>query len=428
MRSSAVAAIFAGAFGYRALLIALWPPCYGGDALGRLEHAGDPLWSPVQLPLTGILVWLFAHVTFRPLAQRIGFAAIASLAAALVGASLVRVAGRRAAMLTALVLATNPVFTEWTVVPYGEGVLVGTLLPGLALWYVGPGVADRVAGILLIAVATTVRYEAWIVYPILLVLRPPVRAAILSLLSLPLVFPLAWTWHARGVSPIGLRSLDLHVGLSRIAALVYPVGGTVLLATPPLVAFAIAGLREIRSAAKRDLAALDPSARRLLQALALGAALDVAFVAAFRPYAPIDNPRQAILPCAILAIFAGIGIDRAERDLPRLLYPYPRPRPSILVGVMALLLTWPLLQGALRVRRSALADDARIGYELGRRLDRELADGSTATISAPPRRDFPDLEPTVIRWVRVNVDPRWRGAIAAVPSTVPTVGLDVRHR
>lgn len=390
------------ALAFRLALILAWPACYGGDALGRLEHLDTPLWSPVQLPLTAVVVSAVARLSRLPMTQRLAFALVGSLACG-AGALLVdRVAGRRAGLLAGLLLAISPPLVEWSVVPYGEPLMLALLFLGLAHWYAPRHGCERPFALAALALATMVRYEAWIA-ALLVALVPParVRRATRAAAAVPLLAPLAWIAANRGLSPIGTRSLDLGAGLERLRDAAVTTGGTFLLSSPPLFAIALLGLRHVL-VRRADLERYQPAERRPLWVLALLAGAFVAMVAGCRPYAPLDNPRQTILPAAVVAIFAAIELDLLERILPRFLYPYPRPRPAVIATTLALLLAWPAMLGVSRVRRDALSADARTGHAVGRFLRNHAADVACAVVDAPARRDFPALEPTVARWIRVQ--------------------------
>ena len=60
-----------------------------------------------------------------------------------------------------------------------------------------------------------------------------------------------------------------------------------------------------------------------------------------------QNPALSPLPALLVLPLAGFGLHRLDANLPRFLYPYPRPRPAIRFGGLLTLLAWPAVRSLL---------------------------------------------------------------------------------
>jgi len=204
-------ALIAGAL--RLALILRYPLLYDGDALGRWQERGHPFASP-WVPLFQLCVYALTRLADAILAVQLlsaFFGATATLAFWLL---LRRAFGPAAAYLGGLLLALDPLFVTFSIMPYQEGLFLTLAL--LALWLaLAPGRPRWFWLALVLGLAALTRYEGWLLALLiwLLLLWRSRRAGTLrwrfaagSALALAWA-PLLWIAVQRNVSPMGIQTL-----------------------------------------------------------------------------------------------------------------------------------------------------------------------------------------------------------------------------
>jgi hypothetical protein len=356
---------------------------FGGDSMLRLVHRDEVLLS-YQLPLLQCFIWLVSRFATGVLPVRLMMAAIAALAAAAFYYLAADFAGPRAALLGALLFATNPFITPVSIVPYQEILLLGTLFAAFHFFFQRRWIASAV----FLAMACLTRFEAWLACPVL---------AIASLLDGPRTLrrgvvavglfgaaPIAWILARHGLAPQGSFVVDRAITLARFGRYSYLALHTAAQATIPALLLAAAGLTWLRD-------------RRLA---ILGAFVALFLVAIlFSAHGELPDPERIVttreihIPLAGVLILATLGCAR-----------YPRVAPCLVVAGVALGV-W----GSYKfVRHETSRPEMRLGYELARYLDAHVQPGEQVLICATPP----------------NVDLYYRKAF----ETGGAVGLAAAHR
>lgn len=299
------------ALALRLALIARYPLLYDGDAYGRFLSRDHPFNAP-WVPLFQVIIYLLTRVADSILAVRLLSAFFGATAALAFWLVLRRAFGAPVAYLGALLLAINPLFVTFSVVPYQEGLFL--TLAFLALWLaLAP---DRVRWpwlILVLALAGLTRYEGWLLslFIWLLFLWRRRRADALtwrfaagSALALAWA-PLLWIAVNRNVSPIGIQTLSPTLNPASLLATLgaeWPLWQLNLSLVGGILA--LGGLLWLGWQARRG---QEPA--WLLLAFLLGDVLVLAFL---RPFSP-DNLRLPLLSLpVIIAGVAGLLVAGAQ--------------------------------------------------------------------------------------------------------------------
>jgi len=357
MRNPLVVAL--SALALRLWLIFQFPIVFGGDSMLRLMHRDQVLLS-YQLPLLQCFIWLISRFTAGALPVRLLMAAIGALAAVAFYYLAADLAGPRAALIGALLFATNPYITPVSIVPYQEILLLATLFAAFHFFFARRWVAAAV----FLALACFTRFEAWVACPILAVAwfldgpRTIRRAAIAVALYAPA--PIAWILLRQGLSPQGSFVLDHAITLARFARYSFLAVHTAANATIPVLILAAAGLTRLRS-------------RRLAILAAFLALFCLAIL--FSAHGELPDPERIVttreihIPLACVLLLATLGCAR----FPRLALPVAAV--GIALGV------W----GAYTfVRHETARPEMLLGYELARYLDAHVAPGQQVLICARP--------------------------------------------
>jgi hypothetical protein len=350
------------AVAFSALALRLWlifqfPIIFGGDSMVRLVNRDHVLLSH-QLPLLQLLVWSISRLTSGTLAIRLAMALTGVLATVAFYYLAADFAGPRAALLGALLLATNPFVTPISTVPYQEMLLLGTLFAAFHYFF------NRrwVPAAIWLAIACLTRFEAWIACPILAAAwfldgpRTPRRAA--AAIAGFGAAPIAWMLFRRGLSPEGSFVLDHSISLARFFRWSY-LGAYTIRETPiPVLLLAGVGLTRWRD-------------RRLLLLAVYLCLFAVAIL--FSAHGDFPDPeryvttREIHIPVALLTLLAAIGCARF-------------PRAAIPVAALGVALgVW----GSIAYTRHETArPEMLLGYELARYLDANVQPGEQVLIVA----------------------------------------------
>jgi hypothetical protein len=269
-------------------------------------------------------------------------------------------AGPRAALIGALLFATNPYITPVSIVPYQEILLLATLFAAFHFFFARRWIASA----FFLALACLTRFEAWVACPVLAAAwfldgpRNFRRAA--TAVALYAAAPVAWILLRQGLSPQGSFVLDHSITLARFARYGFLAVHTAANATIPVLLLAVAGLTRLRD-------------RRLA---ILGAFLALfALAILFSAHGELPDPERIIttreihIPLAGVLLLATLGCSR----FPRVALP--------LAAIGIALGVW----GAYSfVRHETARPEMRLGYELARYLDSHVAPGEQVQICAKP--------------------------------------------
>lgn len=356
-----VFAVAAAAIAIRVFLIFQYPIVFGGDSLLRLVNR-DRILISYQLPLLQSLIWTVSRFFTGTLAVRLLMAAIGALAAVAFYRFAANFVPERAALLAALLLATNPFITPVSTVPYQEILLAACLLFALDYFFKGRDVAASIW----LGLACLTRFEAWVACPILAYVdwrrgRPLWQSVLRYGWA-----PLAWLAFRRGLSEPGTFVLDRAFSLARLYRLPFLAGHTIMNATVPTLVLAAIGLFVI----VRERRYRDPRVR-ILAALIVLFSLAILFSAHGEP--PDTNryvtTREIHIPLLLVTLLAAVGCAR----IPRLAVP---------LAVTGVLL------GAIGARgfvaRETARPEIRLGYDLARYLDGRVAQNENVAILARP--------------------------------------------
>jgi hypothetical protein len=286
------------ALALRLTLVLRYPLLYDIDAYGRFTNRAHPFNTP-WTPLFQVVIYLLTRVADSILAVRLLSAFFGATAALAFWLLLRRAFGAPVAYLGALLLALDPLFVTFSVVPYQEGLFL--TLAFLALWLaLAP---DKIRWLtLVLGLAGLTRYEGWLLALLiwLLLLWRRWRADSLtwryaagSALALAWA-PLLWIGVNRNVSPVGIETLTPTLDPASLLAVLgeeWPawqlrlglVGGMV----------ALGGLLWLGWQARRG-----RELAWLLLAFLLGDLLTLAFL---RPFAP-GNLRLPLLSLPVIIV------------------------------------------------------------------------------------------------------------------------------
>lgn len=362
MRHPLLVALFALAL--RLWLIFQFPIVFGGDSMLRLVHRDEVLLS-YQLPLLQCFIWALSRFARSALPVRLMMAVIGTLAAVAFYYLAADLAGPRAALLGALLLATNPYITPVSTVPYQEILLLATLFAAFFFFFRRRWIAAAV----FLALACLTRFEAWAACPVLATawfLDGPrtLRRAITGI-ALFGAAPVLWILARNGLSPQGSFVIDRSITLARFARYSFLATHVAAEATIPALLLAAAGLTRLRD-------------RRLV---ILGAFLGLFAVAIlFSAHGELPDPERIIttreihIPLAAVLLLAALGCAR-----------YPRLAVPLAVAGMV----WGMWGSYAFVRHETARPEMRLGYDLARYLDAHVVPGEQVLICA--RAPSPEL-------------------------------------
>jgi hypothetical protein len=201
------------ALGLRLALILRYPLLYDGDGYGRWLSRNQPFNTP-WVPLFQVAIYLLTRVADSILAVRLLSAFFGATAVLAFWLLLRRAFGAPVAYLGALLLAVNPLFVTFSIVPYQEGLFL--TLAFLALWLALEPDKIRWSWLTLtLALAGLTRYEGWLlalfIWLLFLWRRKHAgnltwRFAAGSALALGWA-PLLWIAVNRNISPTGIQTL-----------------------------------------------------------------------------------------------------------------------------------------------------------------------------------------------------------------------------
>lgn len=349
----------------RLALILRFPVIFGGDPMVRLLHRDQILLSH-QLPLLQLVVWALARLTHNYVVTQCVMAVIGAGAAAafyLLARDLVE---EPAAFASALLLATHPLITALSIVPFQESLMLATLFLAFHYFYTDrPIVAGSWLGL-----ACLTRFEAWAAAPVLAAAyiwkNGPRPAVILRGLILFGWAPMTWMIFRRGLAPPGSFVVETHLTLARLMRWVY-LGYITAKFTPVMViALGLLGLWWLW----RDRQRWIPRLRPLIGFLAL-------FLIALLFSAHGDWPdperriasREAHLWIVAVALLAAIALEKMSR------YRTAVVAAAVLFGI------W----GSYRyVERETTDPQVLLSYRLAKFLDARLQPGERALILAAP--------------------------------------------
>ncbi|SRR5579883_818353 len=375
----------------RLALIWRYPLLYDGDAYGRWLDRDHPFDSP-WVPLFQVCIYLLTRLADSILAVRLLSAFFGATAALCFWLLLRRAFGPAAAYLGALLLALNPLFVLFSIVPYQEGLFF--TLAFLALWLaLAVGAARWRWLALVVGLAALTRYEGWLLAVLLwlLFLWRRRRAGALtwrfaagSALALGWA-PLLWVLVNRNVGPYGAQTLAPTLDPASLPATLgalWPEWSLHLGLIGGLLALAGLGWMGWRAARGSELA-------WLLLGFLLGDLLILAFL---RPFSP-NNLRLPLLSLPVLlAGMAGLAGDAAIKIAAMGLRPAHRLEPtrrfilgsSILVTIG--LLVWLV---PVSVQRAAGYDTlVRPAYLAADDLPRTLPSDATIALVGSGRDFF----------------------------------------
>jgi hypothetical protein len=368
-RNYQIALVAAFACAVRACLILAFPIIFGGDSMVRLVNRNHVLLS-YQLPLLQFLIFCITQLTSDILWIRFFLAGIGVLAA--LGFYLLAedFAGSEAAFWAALLFATNPLILPVSIVPYQEILMLTLLLFGFHFFLKEQWIAASIC----LGLACFTRYEAWAACPAMIFFfarnRRFTPSAIGKACALFAWAPVIWLCFRTGLSPAGSFVLDQHISFLRLQRLAYLGFITARESTIPTLLLAIAGaIFLIRTGKWRE------------QRIQLWTITLCCFLAAilFSAHGVPPDPeryvtsREAHMPLAAMTLLAALGLARQRRGLASLLA-----CSGVLLG----------LYGAVRfVVKETSRPDVRLGYELARYLDRNVANNESVLVLARPIDD-----------------------------------------
>jgi hypothetical protein len=345
--------VFLVALALRLALVLRYPLLYDVDAYGRWLSRDHPFNTP-WVPLFQVALYVLTRFADSMLAARLLSACFGATAALSFWLLLRRAFGAPVAYLGALLLALNPLFVTFSVVPYQEGLFF--TLAFLALWLALEEEKIRWFWLTLtLALAGLTRYEGWLlalfIWLLFLWRRGQAgqlgwRFAAGSALALAWA-PLLWIAVNRSISPDNFRTLDPTLDPASLLATLgqeWPAWQLDLALAGG--ALALGGLLWLGWRARRG-----NELAWLLLAFLLGDLLVLAFL---RPFAPGDLRLPILSLPVIIAGASGLlvagatALWHAVRQWTR----FPGQR-VLLVGALGLvtvaLLAWYLPRATQRV-------------------------------------------------------------------------------
>lgn len=358
-----IALVFIAGLVLRFALIARFPLIFGGDPMLRMIQRDRVLISH-QLPLLQMIVFGTARITHNYLITMVMMAIIGALVGAafyLLARDLVE---ERTAFLAALLIATNPFLTGYSIVPFQESLMLALLLFAFHFLYTEQMLTASVC----LGLACLTRFEAWAAAPVFVAAFVWKRGVSVSNLSRALVMygcvPLVWIFFRRGLAPAGSYVVECHVTMARFMRWIY-LGYITLKFTPVIViVLSLFGLWIFWQ---------ERWVKRLWPLVVFLALFTIALL--FSAHGDLPDPerriasREATLWIAGVSVLAALALDR----LPR--YRIALATAGALFGI------W----GSYRfVEREAANPHLSLSYRLAKFFDAELQPGERALILAPP--------------------------------------------
>lgn len=299
-------AVFALAAALRAFLLWRFPVMPLGDGYTRLldpEVLVKPPWLPGYQATLALTAWF----TSEPQAFRIVTAAQGCAGAVATAWVCARYTGRaRSGLAAGCLVALLPTFTLPSLAAYQEPLFLALLVPALY------GLRRRnAAGAMLIALATTVRYEAW-----------PIAVLGAVWLAWPALGGkgLDESGSSRPTAPLLLAAISI-AGMAVVLVVyhdgLWPRFGAIDLqfSFTPLVERLrmLVGLGWSHGLFGLALLALLGLFEPAGWLLGLALFADCCWLAVLDPYSPANNPRQLILPALILTCLSAMSVSRWPR-------------------------------------------------------------------------------------------------------------------
>src|SRR5271170_4745202 len=156
-----MALIFVSGLALRLALIARFPLIFGGDPMVRMIRR-DRILISHQLPLLQLIVFIVGRVTHNYLITMVVMAMIGASAGAAFYLFARDLVEEPAALMAALLVATNPFLTGDSIVPFQESLMLSLLLFALHFLY-----SEQMwAASLCLGLACLTRFEAWAAAPV----------------------------------------------------------------------------------------------------------------------------------------------------------------------------------------------------------------------------------------------------------------------
>ncbi len=358
-----MAIVAVAAAGVRIWLTIAFPIIFGGDSMGRLLHR-DQILLGHQLPLLQLCLYLLNLLTPAVWATRVLMLAISVVAAEGFYRLAEHFAGPRAALLSALLFATDPMVTAVSIVPYQEILMLAGLLFACDFFLR----RQFFAASLCLAVACFTRYEAWAMCPVMALAYFRNRKTTGRAVAAVILFgwaPLVWVAWQHGLSPSGSFVVDHAITLRRLLRLEYIRGITAHDTPLPVQVLALAGavIIFLRGGWRR----------REVQSAAVFAGL---FLVALLFSAHGDPPdpdryvssREAHLPITMLILVAAVALERLR-----------------LTGALLAVAGMTLGAAGARdtVRHETSRPEIRLGYEAARYLNERALTGNVLILAQP---------------------------------------------
>ncbi len=389
------------AFALRAYLIFAYPAIFGGDSVMRLANA-DRVLLAYQLPLLQGAVHLLQDVT----AVRWFMAVVGVVASAGFYRLALGLMGEREALWAALLFATSPFITAFSIVPYQEILMLAGLAFAFAFFFEGwLGWCSLALGL-----ACLTRYEAWIACPVLFLSwvpargsRPPFKDMLLAGLAFGWA-PLIWIAWNLGLTPEGSFAVESAWTFERFWRWVYLGWITVKNTPPPVMGLAVVGAWAAIPSTLRQRGVFPPAQTRRHPAQAgcsenAGRVL-VGFVGLFllailfSAHGERDQPdrfvtaREAHVLLAGVCLVAGLGIKQAKRYA----------TPLALIGV-----AWSVVAADRFVHRETSDPHVALSLAAAHYLDQHVQEGENVVVLAKPI-PLPALESFIRRAGRCGID------------------------
>jgi hypothetical protein len=357
--------VFTFAVAVRLWFIYAYPFILGGDTVLRMANR-DRILLAYQLPLLQAGVFSVSRFFDGPEAIRWMMAIVGGIAA--VGCYFVasHFLPNRAALLTALLFASNPFLVELSIVPYQEVLMLGALFFAFHYFFERRWLASSIA----LGLACLTRYEAWAACPVLIgayVIQRGFRPA--HVLKALITFgwaPALWiAWHA-GISAPGTFVIEWPRSPARLMRFVY-LGWISVKNTPvPVLVLAVFGAWT----AWRTKLMNDARLRVLLAFFSL-----VVAAILFSAHGEAPDPerfvtaREASLWIVAVVVAAGLALRNTGRVWPVLAG----------IGVAA-----GLVHTDYVVRRDTSKPEIQVSYRLARYFESNLHEGERAVILTKP--------------------------------------------
>jgi len=379
------------ALALRAYLIFAYPPIFGGDSVMRLANA-DRVLLAYQLPMLQGAI----HLIQDPTAVRWFMIFVGAVASAGFYRLASGIAGERGGLWAALLFATNPFMTAFSIVPYQEILMMAGLAFAFAFFFEGR--LGRCS--LTLGLACLTRYEAWIACPVLFAAwmwqcasmlpsaagwRAGFKDALLGVFMFGWA-PAIWIAWNVGLTPEGSYAVESVWTFERLWRWVYLGWITFKNTPPPVVVLALIGgwtaFENLSTLRKRGVFGSPQPGIRPADAggsekgFAL-AGFVVLFLLAilFSAHGERDQPdrfvtaREAHILLAGGCLLAGLGIRRTQR---------------FTTPLALICLAWSVVAADRFVDRETSEPHVALSLEAARYLDQHVQEGETVVVLANP--------------------------------------------